>query len=56
MRKVVNSYWFTPLITTKGAKYQTRNSPGNLTSGVSYTDNASAGIIFAYTADARLGN
>jgi hypothetical protein len=56
INRAVNSYWFTPLITTKGAKYETGSSPGDLAAGASYTDNASAGILFAYTADARLGN
>jgi len=51
----VTSYWSTPLITTKGAKYETKSSPGILSEGNSVTDNASAGILFAYTADARLG-
>jgi hypothetical protein len=56
INRAVNLYWFTPLITTKGAKYETGSSPGDLAAGASYTDNASAGILFAYTADARLGN
>ncbi len=51
----IATYWTAPSISTKGAIYSTTTSPGILTTGSGYTDNATSTIQFQYTANALLG-